>query len=318
MQSNFIDWDSDELNADIAPVTRQAVTWFGVMHSDEVTPAARDDFIAWLKQSPEHARAYDEIERVWRAAEVLPELEQAQRVRRRITRRALLAGGIGLIGGGATLGWLSTHPFADLRTGTAERLTAELADGSMVELASRTALELRFTAASRSIRLFDGEAYFTVAPEAARPFSVLAGDGRVTALGTAFSVARSGGEVAVTVAEHGVEVDLRGDRRRVDAGRQLVYRDAFGATTAIDPASALAWRDGRLVFVSQPFGRVVEALNRWRDGTIIVADAGLQSRLVTVIVELERTGTDLLGQLEAALPIRSLNLGPLLAVIYAT
>lgn len=313
MPATSIDWDSDELPEDLNPVVRQAVTWFGIMHADDVSAETRTSFVDWLGQSSEHARAYDAIERVWRAAEALPRPARGPS----LTRRSLLLGGVGLVGVGASAGWLFTFPFADLRTAAAKRLTATLSDGSIVELASRTALELDFSTERRVVRLLEGEAYFTVAPDADRPFSVLAGDGDVTALGTQFAVSRTGSEVAVTVTEHAVAVGLRGQRRDVGENQQLIYGAALGEPVLVDPAMTLAWREGRLVFVSQPFGTVVAALNRWRDGQIVVVDSALNARPVTVIVELEKSGDDLLSQLQAALPIRTVSLTPMLTFVFA-
>ena len=88
---------------------------------------------------------------------------------------------------------------------TIERLTADqgvtrkltLADGSTVSLSPGSALETRFDARKRELKLETGRAWFEVAHEA-RPFVVLAGGGSVTARGTIFEVIL-GRDNAVTV-----------------------------------------------------------------------------------------------------------------------
>lgn len=63
----------------------------------------------------------------------------------------------------------------------------KLADGSTITLSAETFLRVRFTDARRDLFLDRGTARFDVAHEA-RPFSVFAGGGKVTARGTLFDV----------------------------------------------------------------------------------------------------------------------------------
>ncbi|MBL7395987.1 FecR domain-containing protein, partial [Escherichia coli] len=56
------------------------------------------------------------------------------------------------------------------------------------------------------VRLLRGEAAFTVAPNPNRPFTVEAGGGSTTALGTRFIVRRDGVQTRVSVTEHAVRV----------------------------------------------------------------------------------------------------------------
>ena len=56
------------------------------------------------------------------------------------------------------------------------------------------------------IELASGEAYFDVVHDASRPFTVYAGNRRITDIGTKFSVFRNGDDVRVTVREGRVRV----------------------------------------------------------------------------------------------------------------
>ncbi|WP_434405283.1 FecR family protein [Sphingobium sp. DN12] len=67
---------------------------------------------------------------------------------------------------------------------------------------SAVTIEIRST--DRRIRLLKGEALFTVAPDRSRPFTVQAAIGETMALGTQFSVRRTGADTEVTVTEHSV------------------------------------------------------------------------------------------------------------------
>jgi transmembrane sensor len=93
----------------------------------------------------------------------------------------------------------STRRYA---TKVGERLTANLADGSVVTLNTQTVLELHFSATERRVLLLQGEATFEVAHDADRPFRVDAGDRIFQALGTVFNVERGRqGVVELTVTE---------------------------------------------------------------------------------------------------------------------
>ena len=81
--------------------------------------------------------------------------------------------------GGVRFGYLPSigDLLADHRTGTGEQKRVTLADGSVVELNTRTSLSVHFTATQRRLDLIDGEACFSVASDTQRPFIVAAAKG---------------------------------------------------------------------------------------------------------------------------------------------
>lgn len=310
--------DDQDFGGDLDPISQAAVTWFATMHADEVSAAHRAAFRAWLRQDPRHQAAYADVERTWSGASELPIVKARRRASRlKVTRRALGKAAIAAVIGGSAWVVYQQHPFADYRTGTGERRAVKLADNSSVELAAATALSVDFSPQLRLVTLHRGEAYFSVAPDQTRPFVVEAAAGRIMAAGTSFNVDYvSDDDVRVTVAEHAVNVRLGAKDVRLDAGSQVVYfRKDIGAPQDIDPATELAWREGRLVFVSQPFGRVIASLNRWRRGKLMVMSSTLAMRPVTLIVDLEKSG-DLLSTLEDTLPIRVVNLTSYMTLIF--
>jgi transmembrane sensor len=124
-------------------------------------------------------------------------------------------------------------------------------------------------------------------------------------------------DVHVTVLENAADVRLGIADVRVSAGRQVSYgRKTMGVPNAVDPMEALAWREGRLVFVSAPFGRVVASLNRWRSGKLLIVSPSLVERPVTLIVDLDRIG-NIPDVLKDSLPIRLVNVTPYVTLIMA-
>ncbi|HET6764528.1 MAG TPA: FecR domain-containing protein [Longimicrobiaceae bacterium] len=174
------------------------------------------------------------------------------------------------------------------RTGTGERRTVDLPDGTRVLLGPGSSLTVAagYGGSARPVSLA-GEALFEVKHDAARPFAVTAGAARIEDLGTRFTV-RAGPDagVRVVVTEGSVRlaavgaapargVVLRpGDRAEVRRG---AVRPAPGTATDED----LAWTRGRLVFRDAPVEQVADELHRWYGIELRVQDAALARRLLT-------------------------------------
>lgn len=169
------------------------------------------------------------------------------------------------------------------------RAAFRLLDGSEITLNadSRLRVPTDFGAARRDVYL-EGEAYFNVVHDDARPFVVHTAQSAVRDIGTRFGVrayADAGAE-RVAVAEGAVEVTngsapgsaaapLRaGQVAAVARGRVQLVRGA-------NVADELAWTDGRLVFASMPFGEAARRLGRWYDLEIQIKDPALAKRPVS-------------------------------------
>lgn len=311
---------TDEPGKDLDPVSREAVTWFAAMHADDVTASTRSAFRAWLRRDVRHQAAYADIERIWSAASDLPAVKSHRRASRlALTRRALGKAVIAAaIGGG---GWLAYQQYflGDYRTGAGERRSIRLPDNSNVELAGATAVSLDFRPQLRLVILHKGEAFFSTTEDNARPFVVEAGAGRTMASGAAFNIDYvADDDVHVTVLEKAADIRLGLADVRVGAGRQVNYsRKTIGSPNTVDPMEALAWREGRLVFVSAPFGRVVASLNRWRSGKFVIMSPSLMERPVTLIVDINNID-DVPAVLKDSLSIRLVNVTPYVTFIMAT
>lgn len=86
-------------------------------------------------------------------------------------------------------------------TAIGQQQSTTLADGSVVLLNTNSQFKVDFGDRYRNVRLLQGEAHFTVTRDSERPFRVYAGNGRVQAVGTAFSVYLKDNSVDVTVTE---------------------------------------------------------------------------------------------------------------------
>lgn len=132
-------------------------------------------------------------------------------------------------GGGAPALVLASKP----QILTNEQLT--LPDGSLVELKDGSRVEAVFSESERRVRLLAGEAYFTVAKEAERPFIVEADGVAVQAVGTVFNVRCDRASVEVLVTEGKVQVS---DTVRAMASAPALADDAGASGELAPPALA--------------------------------------------------------------------------------
>ena len=86
-------------------------------------------------------------------------------------------------------------------TRVGEQNTITLADGSIIELNTNSNIQVDYSENKRSVTLLQGEAHFEVSKDPNRPFEVIAGGGKINAIGTAFAVRLNNQTIKVTVTE---------------------------------------------------------------------------------------------------------------------
>jgi transmembrane sensor len=206
-----------------------AAAWL-VRRDSGFTPEEKAEFERWLAADPRHEKAFATLDSTWEALEEVrslsrfgeqpdPETLAPARVGQLLHRTRSSSRGtwrrIAAAAAAATVvlalvGTWRLNPDGDYRrtmstdVGGIQKL--DLPDGSIAHLNTDTALTVQYSSGERRIHLHRGEAHFTVAREAERPFNVLANDVRVCALGTAFNVRLQTGAIEVTVTAGQVRV----------------------------------------------------------------------------------------------------------------
>jgi transmembrane sensor len=109
---------------------------------------------------------------------------------------------------------------------------------------------------------------------------VWAADGLTIAQDARFDIrhlgANAGYSVCVTSLAGNVRVERHADHIVVGAGQQLSYDAAkFGSVAAVDPAAATAWQQGVLIFRFTPLAEVIDEINRYRPGRVILLNDDL-------------------------------------------
>jgi transmembrane sensor len=202
----------------------------------------------------------------------------------------------GLVSAAVVVLAITSGFIADQFGGTGDRYTTAvggfasvpMTDGSKVTLNTDSEIRVAVTEKERRIDLEHGEAFFEVAHDRTRPFVVLAGDKRVTAVGTKFSVQHLGGDVRVLVTEGKVRVessDSRATASTFDAGAVLLAAGdiarADGSAVVVQKAPApqveefLSWREGYLRFHETALADAVAEINRYNRRKIFIDDPQL-------------------------------------------
>lgn len=269
------------------------------IQTDPDNPIPLDMAKRWLARGPAHECVWVEaLEIHGMANKVLVDRRRAARkAAYTVSRRTLVVGGL-LTAAGLAAGTIAGSRFvlqarADEFTGTGEVRRIELADGSIVTLGPDSAFKHVFTAAYRHIELLQGMAFFEVAPDAARPFRVMAAGLRATALGTAFDVSHDADCLSVSV-EHGmVAIDLPSSldptsTPELSEGEWLTYRAGTGAisTGTRDRKQVASWREGLIVVERETVAAVVARISRWTQGEVLITSSALGSSLVSGVYDL--------------------------------
>lgn len=153
-----------------------------------------------------------------------------------------------------------------------------LPDGSSVTLNTDSGIRVDLSDVERLVRLDSGEAFFEVAKDASRPFVVVAGSKRVTAVGTKFSVRRDGENVSVIVTEGKVRVEGAGEQPLLVAGTMaLASRTKVSVQegSAEQVEEALSWRTGYLIFDATDLADAIAQFNRYTNRKIVIGDAAI-------------------------------------------
>jgi len=275
-------------------VRAKAAEWLARRESEEWDDATRANFDAWFAQSFAHRVAFLRVENAWAQTHRLsvlrkpfaPATQPAQRPWRGTARVAAVVALAAGLGAAAMLYPLKSQDQV-FRTPLGGRETITLNDGSTIELNTDTVLRARIASDRRQLWLDKGEAFFKVRHDPRRPFEVMAGDHRITDIGTQFTVRRDGEKLKVSLLEGRVRFDapaqagtkplyLRPGDELVASAEKISVRTLSAAQTSRE----LGWRRGMLFFDNTSLAAAAAEFNRYNAKKIVVADAGAGRRMI--------------------------------------
>lgn len=264
--------------------TEQAARWIVLRQSGELSADEEQKFFAWLDLSQDHRNAFEKVQRGWLVSGLVAQepdiLSMRKKVQSRYAKgpywvRGAIAASLALLVAPALLVFAKYQaPSPQTPTSQQAFLTQfgqladiTLADGSAVKLDSGTSMVTKELPSSRNVVLKSGRAFFKVAKNPNRPFTVVANGKTITALGTAFSVSIEGNDVVVTLVEGKVRVtDVGGTETSVDMtpGRQLIARKSQNWTLkTVDSSKEESWTTGKLTYMRDPLAKAIHDMNRY-------------------------------------------------------
>lgn len=303
-------------------VAEQAARWFLCNREGGLSAAQRAEFMAWMKRSPEHIRAYLHALHVHRQvgaamsahaqeqgdravlpalpatakvvplfAVPLPRAAVASRSRRPLWRRgAAVACCLLLVAG--LLPWLTPREQM-LVAGHGQLREVVLADRTQVRLNADSRLRVNIGWFSRRVELLQGEATFDIAADR-RPFEVRVGDLQIRDIGTVFDVSRRLQSTRVGVVSGEVEVWTAGDGQRrlaqLPAGRVVQVDHLSHAVQPLEiPMSMLLdWQQRRVSFRDERLDEVAAAFNRHNQVQVRLTDDAARAARLSGSLEAHR------------------------------
>lgn len=292
--------DSPDANASAQrKLHEQASLWLLRLEEDDFGEPERTELARWLAEDESHNRALEEMAALWGQLDTVAHYHQSRQQASRskiasqpspVVRRSYISLAAAAIIVLCVLAYptVALRLQADYMTAAGQSRQITLADGTRVDLSTDSALRVSYTEGLREVTLLQGEAYFQVHPNKQRPFSVVAGTARATAVGTAYLVRHGNKEGAVIVTEGRVEVEQHSDDNSTDAvevsaGQSVDFTESAlsNVVQRTDLDSATAWLRGKLIFDGERLERVVAELNRYHTGRIVMVGDAFKRRRVT-------------------------------------
>ncbi|MDR2497838.1 MAG: FecR domain-containing protein [Tannerellaceae bacterium] len=259
----------------------------------------------WLAASEENKELYLRLAAYWRSrveSDPLLDKEAAYkrlaakikpaRRRARFGRRFLAVAAIAIL---LLACGLSAYTFLRYRSATATETFVYIAEASIASLTlpdsttvslnkhSRLTYTNKYGQDNREVAL-EGEAYFCVAKDQARPFVVKVGECSIVALGTAFNLRCMPEEkrLTATLIEGRIRFEVGKLAVTLTPGEQLSYnaKDKNMNVATVDGEIITAWKDNLLKYKSISFADFVNLLQKQYNVKISLTDAELgQSRV---------------------------------------
>jgi len=312
-------------------IVEEAADWMARFDRDEpLLDVERDALREWMNRSRTHRDELRAQADMWGKMNVLTELAVPSAKPKSLTEQqqsdrggGLYAGGVrwaavativvGLFVGG--IWWSQPDPYWNSNglyaTAVGQQNTITLGDGSTVMLNTNSQIKVEFSEGYRDIRLLQGEAHFTVAKNADKPFRVNASRGRVEAVGTAFNVRLNDTGVDVSVTEGKVKLasinilelsQTKSNSVIENTTDDELFLGALGAGQVATIAVAgddgspvpivvlekvdtvdgeeidrmLSWREGFLLFSGDSLAEVIQQISRYTTIKIDVASDDLK------------------------------------------
>lgn len=286
-------------------LAQEARVWLRRLTSGDVTEWDAQAFKRWKQESPAHQQAFDEAKRQWQAmgpaigkllhnnhdAAAMHARNMRSGSSMRAGRRVFLRVAAGAVAGVAGVAivrpplqlWPSLSEWqADARTAKGEQRSLALSDRVNLTLNTQTSMRKEtLNSETSGIELITGEAAIDLRGSGA-VFNVVAGVGRSMAREGQFEVRNLDGKVCVTCVQGAVRIEHPSGTVELKPRQQAIYDvDTVGRVAAVETATIAAWRKGELVFRQTPLGQVIDEINRYRPGRVVLTASSVRNSAVS-------------------------------------
>jgi transmembrane sensor len=278
--------------SDALAISLMAAEWVADRRNTEDWTSERQaELDTWLAQSLAHRIAYIRIEATWRRTERLAALRHTAHepkndgaARRSFwTRIAVVSGVLVAVVAMIAENFSNRTKEQTFATTVGGRELVTLSDGSQIELNTNTMVRVSLDDSARLITLDQGEAYFQVRHDARHLFVVVAGDHRVTDLGTQFSVRRDPDRLQVLLIEGRARFETVGNDPHTSSlemspGDKVVATPSNVTLTRQSVSvvkKSLGWRNGVIVFSNTSLADAAAEFNRYSSTKLVFADPKL-------------------------------------------
>ncbi|MGB0782476.1 MAG: FecR domain-containing protein [Marinomonas sp.] len=263
----------------------EAAEWLIRLQESPLSAQEQSQFDAWKTKNRENARAWTRAQQLMGQVDTLPKnmataiLNRPEDAGRRLAigkLAILLAAGPTVWGGYKTV--QSQQWTADYRTTKGETKHVTLPDGSLVKLNTATAFDLAFDQQARTLALREGEIEIQTAAVNSQqfgPLNIYTREGRLTPLGTTFTVRQFDGFTQLAVLQGQVEaVPKLADpmnRKIIQAGYQARLSSQTILSSQLITPNTTAWLNNMLAAHNMPLKRFAQEVSRYRSGVIRVS-----------------------------------------------
>ncbi|WCT14839.1 FecR domain-containing protein [Mucilaginibacter jinjuensis] len=188
-----------------------------------------------------------------------------------------------LICGGAWLYFARIFNKEILTASVNEVKVDTLSDGSVITLNRHSILQYpqRFNGNQRVVSLKEGEAFFKISPNKAKPFIINTSGTVIKVVGTSFNVKNKHGRVEVIVETGIVQVSNREGSVTLTPGDKVLVGDNSNLVKEQNPDKLYTYyRSKEFVADNTPLWRMVEVLNEAYDSHIIIGRKELNNQLL--------------------------------------
>ncbi|MDN3681211.1 FecR family protein [Vibrio tapetis subsp. quintayensis] len=264
----------------------QASVWMARLWADDVAEHDKQAFQTWRTANPDNEFAWQQLEQIQSKFNAIPQPALSRKVLsksrnmpsnsaplRGISRRqVLLIGGVSLGTLGLVLNSRAERPHgAEYVTAVGEVREITLSDGTQMAMNTATRVFVDFNQYERRLHLLEGEILITSSHHLT-PFFVTTKQGKVTPIGTRFSVQQRAEDTLVAVYEG--EVALQPERKQMAqhllAGENATFTRIDLLAKDKNPSADPLWLEQKIMAQNTPLPQFMEELSRYRKGVLNV------------------------------------------------